>query len=175
MAYSIVGVSLPACLLCVPLQSSLMEQDLSLMRQLLTLNETIEELKWQRRYYYSRRSLSGSSLDLNHSDCSVSDTEMYDSEDDSGLLNSSGEAATATASTTCKTPIVTLTSPSSSSSSCSSSASSPRMKEKRCVDGQKLLLGSSKINSEKSSKIYHEKSSFDSGIHEQSSEEEAVV
>ena len=35
-----------------------MEQDLSLMRQLLTLNEEIEELKWRRRYCWSRASSS---------------------------------------------------------------------------------------------------------------------
>jgi hypothetical protein len=34
---------------CV-LQASLIDQDLALMRQLLTLNEQIEELKWQRKY-----------------------------------------------------------------------------------------------------------------------------
>ncbi|KAL8604724.1 hypothetical protein ACOMHN_017683 [Nucella lapillus] len=36
--------------------ASLMEQDLSLMKQLLTLNEEIEELKWRRRYCWSRTS-----------------------------------------------------------------------------------------------------------------------
>ncbi|RUS69724.1 hypothetical protein EGW08_022510 [Elysia chlorotica] len=68
-----------------------MEQDLSLMKQLLTLNETIEELKWQRQYYsscyMSCASLSPSGY-LQYrasgggSVWSVSDTEMYESEDD---------------------------------------------------------------------------------------------
>ncbi|ESO97119.1 hypothetical protein LOTGIDRAFT_174601 [Lottia gigantea] len=49
---------------------SLMDQDLTLMKQLLNLNETIEDLKWQRSNYYS-----GSSSE--ESDFSVSETEMY--------------------------------------------------------------------------------------------------
>ncbi|XP_059151635.1 uncharacterized protein LOC131937915 [Physella acuta] len=57
---------------------SLMDQDLSLMKQLLTLNETIEELKWQRQYY-SCSSLSSRDVGSNWS---VSDTEMYESDDD---------------------------------------------------------------------------------------------
>ncbi|KAK7101076.1 uncharacterized protein [Littorina saxatilis] len=40
--------------------TSLMEQDLSLMKQLLTLNEEIEELKWRRRYCWSRTSMASS-------------------------------------------------------------------------------------------------------------------
>ncbi|XP_012943113.1 flocculation protein FLO11 [Aplysia californica] len=41
--------------------ASLMEQDLGLMRQLLTLNEEIESLKWMRRYAWGRGSCSSSS------------------------------------------------------------------------------------------------------------------
>ncbi|KAK3609750.1 hypothetical protein CHS0354_029199 [Potamilus streckersoni] len=63
--------------------SSLMDQDLSLMKQLLTLNETIEELKWQQRHYHSRSSIAESSCDLTNSDWSVSETDMYESENDS--------------------------------------------------------------------------------------------
>ena len=62
----------------VDLQASLMDQDLSLMKQLLTLNESIEDLKWQRKYYYS--SVQSSSCE--DSDWSVSETEMYDSDSD---------------------------------------------------------------------------------------------
>ncbi|CAL1533071.1 unnamed protein product [Lymnaea stagnalis] len=62
---------------------SLMDQDLSLMKQLLTLNETIEELKWQRQYYSCSTSCASLSASKNlDSNWSVSDTEMYDSEDD---------------------------------------------------------------------------------------------
>ena len=146
--------------MCV-LQTSLMDQDLSLMKQLLTLNETIEELKWQRRYYYSPRS----SADLDHSDCSISDTEMYDSEDDL-LFNTTLTASTTTTTSACTTP--------------TSSASTHRKhsvghvtstqalsSEKRCVDTSDL----------DTVKVYHgEQDSFDSGIHETSSgEEEASV
>ncbi|XP_076462395.1 uncharacterized protein LOC143294796 [Babylonia areolata] len=38
--------------------TSLMEQDLALMKQLLTLNEEIEELKWRRRYCWPRAASS---------------------------------------------------------------------------------------------------------------------
>lgn len=62
--------------------ASLMDQDLSLMKQLLTLNETIEDLKWQKKYYHSQSSLPDSSCDLTRSDLSISDTDMYDSENE---------------------------------------------------------------------------------------------
>jgi hypothetical protein len=58
-----------------------MDQDLSLMKQLLTLNEAVEDLKWQSRN--NSRSFSTSSCDISGSDLSVSDTEMMcHSEDD---------------------------------------------------------------------------------------------
>lgn len=60
--------------------ASLMDQDLSLMKQLLTLNETIEELKWQKKH--SQSSIPTSSCDLSDSDWSVSETDMYDSENE---------------------------------------------------------------------------------------------
>lgn len=60
--------------------TGLMDQDLSLMKQLLTLNEAIEDLKWQRNYYCSQSSIAASSCDLNESDWSVSETDMYESE-----------------------------------------------------------------------------------------------
>ena len=161
------------CFPLVVLQTSLMEQDLSLMKQLLTLNETIEDLKWQRRYYYSPHSLSASSIELDHSDCSVSDTEMYDSEDDTLIPT----ATTATASPTCRAPAVLLSPPESSSSSHRNYESSHVTSthacsgEKRCVVDSHLLVAGSSV------KVYHgEQNSFDSGIHESSSgEEEAVV
>ncbi|XP_052814540.1 uncharacterized protein LOC128241577 [Mya arenaria] len=59
--------------------SSLMEVDLGLMRQLLTLNEAIEDLKSQRDF---RSASLASSRDLSGSECSVSDTDMYGSLDD---------------------------------------------------------------------------------------------
>lgn len=60
-----------------------MDQDLSLMKQLLTLNEAIEDLKVKRLYHVSKDSLQGSSHDvLNASDLSVSETDMFDSDDD---------------------------------------------------------------------------------------------
>ncbi|OWF51737.1 uncharacterized protein LOC110448697 [Mizuhopecten yessoensis] len=62
--------------------TSLMDQDMSLMKQLLMLNEAIEELKFHRRY--SNSSLPDSSCDLvsDSDDESVSETDMFVSEDD---------------------------------------------------------------------------------------------
>lgn len=57
--------------------NSLMDQDLSLMKQLLTLNETIEELKWKRRCSYD--SMPDSSAELDVSDWSVSDNDLFES------------------------------------------------------------------------------------------------
>lgn len=62
--------------------TGLMDQDLSLMKQLLTLNEAIEDLKWQRKYYHSQSSMPESSCDLNESDWSVSETDMFGSENE---------------------------------------------------------------------------------------------
>ena len=59
-----------------------MDQDLSLMKQLLTLNEAIEDLKWQRKYYHSQSSMPESSCDLSESDWSVSETDMFESDND---------------------------------------------------------------------------------------------
>ena len=59
-----------------------MDQDLSLMKQLLTLNEAIEDLKWQRNYYHSQSSIPQSSCDLSESDWSVSETDMFGSENE---------------------------------------------------------------------------------------------
>ena len=56
-----------------------MDTDLTLMKQLLTMNETIEELKFQRDYKHRH---STSSVDLDGSDWSVSETDMYGSDDD---------------------------------------------------------------------------------------------
>lgn len=58
-----------------------MDLDLSLMKQLLTMNDTIEELKYQRDFMY-RHSSTSTSLNLSDSDLSVSDTDMFGSEDD---------------------------------------------------------------------------------------------
>ncbi|KAK6990025.1 hypothetical protein BgiMline_013296 [Biomphalaria glabrata] len=76
---------------------SLIDQDLSLMKQLLTLNETIEELKWQRQYYSCSTSCTSlSNSKLLESNWSVSDTEMYEAEDDLMAVNhlTSGTAQT---------------------------------------------------------------------------------
>lgn len=59
-----------------------MDQDLSLMEQLLTLNETIEELKWQKKYYHSQSSVPNSSCDLSASDLSISYTDMDEYENE---------------------------------------------------------------------------------------------
>ena len=98
-----------------------MEQDLSLMKQLLTLNETIEELKWQRQYYscsISCTSLSPSGhfqyrAGEGGSAWSVSDTEMYESEDDFRLLAAGSDNLAAT-STPAATPLAAQTTASSS-------------------------------------------------------------
>ena len=58
-----------------------MDQDLSLMKQLLTLNEAIEDLKVKRLYHVSKDSLRASSQELHASDWSVSETDMFDSVD----------------------------------------------------------------------------------------------
>ncbi|XP_060083638.1 uncharacterized protein LOC132562881 [Ylistrum balloti] len=62
--------------------TSLMDQDMSLMKQLLMLNEAIEELKFNRRY--SNSSLPDSSGDIvsDSDDGSVSETDMFVSEED---------------------------------------------------------------------------------------------
>ena len=70
-----------------------MEEDLSLMKQLLNLNETIEDLKWQKRNSFIQMS-GDSSCDLGESDWSVSETDMYESESDV-------ESRTQKQSTTC--------------------------------------------------------------------------
>lgn len=49
------------------------------MKQLLTLNEQIEELKWQRKYCgHSKGSLTGSSCNLDSSICTLSDGDLLD-------------------------------------------------------------------------------------------------
>ena len=58
-------------------QASLMDQDLTLMEQLLTLNEKIEDIKVKRLYGSSRESFH-SSCDLNSgSDWSLPDSNVY--------------------------------------------------------------------------------------------------
>lgn len=59
-----------------------MDQDLSLMKQLLTLNEAIEDLKTKRLYHVSKDSLRASSQELHASDWSVSETDMYETDED---------------------------------------------------------------------------------------------
>ncbi|XP_076439919.1 uncharacterized protein LOC143279698 [Babylonia areolata] len=138
--------------------SSLMDQDLSLMKQLLTLNETIEDLKWQRRYY----STSRSSADLDDSECSISDTEMYESDEDL-FLHPATTTATTTTSSDSSSTVVT-------SSSCRKHSVTGHKGERRCSEST-VLVGESAV------KVYHgEQDSFDSGIHEScSSEEEASL
>lgn len=160
--------------------TSLMDQDLSLMKQLLTLNETIEELKWQRRYYYSRGSLPGSSTDLRHSDCSISDTEMYESDDDS--LHHTARAAAASSHLTPSTaassrltkPVVILT-PTSSSLSSSSSTRHHHSTTAEQGSGSEKRETNCRGSESSGVKVFHgEQDSFDSGFHEASSEEEAA-
>ncbi|XP_025110558.1 uncharacterized protein LOC112574004 [Pomacea canaliculata] len=67
--------------------TSLMEQDLSLMKQLLTLNEEIEELKWRRKYCWSRSSVLTSSGDVDLG----SATDFTESETSLGWRAESGE------------------------------------------------------------------------------------
>ncbi|KAJ8306427.1 hypothetical protein KUTeg_016972 [Tegillarca granosa] len=62
--------------------ASLMDQDISLMRQLLTLNETIEEIKQKRMYGVSKDSLRASSVDLSFSSESVSETDMFSNDEE---------------------------------------------------------------------------------------------
>lgn len=66
-----------------------MDQDLSLMKQLLTLNEAIEDLKWRRRY--ATTNVGGSFPLSSLSDMEeFSDTDMFDSHSDlkiSGISN----------------------------------------------------------------------------------------
>ncbi|ESO97116.1 hypothetical protein LOTGIDRAFT_174598 [Lottia gigantea] len=61
--------------ICNVAKASLMDQDLSLMKQLLTLNEEIEELKWRRRYAWSKNSMA-SSGDMESNDWTESDVSM---------------------------------------------------------------------------------------------------
>ena len=49
-----------------------MDQDLSLMKQMLTLNETIEELKNKRLYGMSKESLEDSTTNIKSSTCALS-------------------------------------------------------------------------------------------------------
>ncbi|XP_062619580.1 uncharacterized protein LOC134281129 [Saccostrea cucullata] len=65
--------------------ASLMDQDLCLMKQLLTLNETIEDIKTRRWYSASQNSLQASSVNLRGSDDSLSETDMY--APDEGILD----------------------------------------------------------------------------------------
>lgn len=65
--------------------ASLMDQDLCLMKQLLTLNETIEDIKTRRWYSDSQNSLKASSVDLGGSEDSLSETDMY--APDEGVLD----------------------------------------------------------------------------------------
>lgn len=66
--------------------ASLMDQDLSLMKSLLTLNEAIEDLKWKNQYYHSHSSMDDSCSD---SELSVSETDMFESESEAQDTTSS--------------------------------------------------------------------------------------
>lgn len=59
-----------------------MDQDLSLMKQLLTLNEAIEDIKTQRLYGVSKDSLRESTGNLSGSDWSFSDMDLYESDNE---------------------------------------------------------------------------------------------
>ena len=74
-----------------------MDQDLCLMRQLLTLNEAIEDIKTKRLYGMSKNSLHVESQELGDSDWSISDTDMYASEENfTKQLNDARPALTRT-------------------------------------------------------------------------------
>lgn len=62
-----------------------MDQDLCLMKQLLTLNETIEDIKTRRLYSGSQNSLKASSVNFGGSEDSLSETDMYAPDD--GVLD----------------------------------------------------------------------------------------
>lgn len=125
---------------------------MSLMRTLLNLNETIEDLKNQ-RWFRSSRSSMMSSVDIHNSQESVSDTDMFQESDHEGIS---------------KYPIL---------SELSTPAGKCRLNKKtHCANDDLKITSSDKIHRCMTSDhlfddqpllSYHgEQSSFDSGIHE---------
>ena len=146
------------------LQASLMDQDLSLMKQLLTLNEAIEDLKWQKKYYHSQNSMPDSSCDLNESDWSVSETDMYDSESEALRKYPTVSALSLQGSFDGRKDSETrLSTPKSKTASCHSVKSCARDIPK---DLDFFLTASP---------CHEEQNSFDSGIHEPVHREEITV
>ena len=64
-----------------------MDQDLSLMKQLLTLNETIEEIKFRRMHTSSNDSLVSSSCNLDNSEYYLHDHEAQIKHDDDSVCS----------------------------------------------------------------------------------------
>jgi len=117
-----------------------MDLDLSLMKQLLTLNETIEDLKWQRKFFIHQSSLPSSSCDLQTpTDWMASDADISESVfDEARPLTENNKA--------CSDQIALAT-------------SSPK-----CSDNGLQFDFASKDPT-----VYLEQDSFDSGIHEHTS------
>ncbi|KAH3809225.1 leucine rich adaptor protein 1-like [Dreissena polymorpha] len=127
---------------------SLMDLDLSLMKQLLTLNETVEELKWQRKFINNQSSSPSSSCDL---------TVPYD------WLLSDHDLQNPTPDLSRKLP--TGLTESETSAPCSSSPNDPvrlaTQFHQLSISEECVFRPDPKVGT-----TYHEGDSFDSGIHE---------
>lgn len=136
--------------------ASLMDQDLSLMKQLLTLNEAIEDLKVKRLYHLSKDSMRTSSQEMHASDWSVSETDMFDSDDEEFVNDKTLVENERVSSLSLPVP--------SSSSTPSSSTSVHISASKRRNSDMTLMMHGSPI------KVRHgQQSSIDSGYGEESS------
>ena len=152
-----------------------MEQDLSLMKQLLTLNEAVEDVKWQQRYYCHQQqactSSNSSYVDENHCDSSASEDDVMSSFCPmiSRLSCQSSQALTTShSSDTLAISTINLTLLCSDTDTLSKQTSS--MVESSSSKNDDL----SEV--EDSVKVYHrEQNSFDSGIHETSSDDDVVI
>ncbi|XP_046566772.1 leucine rich adaptor protein 1-like [Haliotis rubra] len=149
--------------------ASLMDQDLSLMKQLLTLNETIEDLKWQRKYYYSKSDLQTSSCDMEGSDWSVSETEMYESDSDVPTKYPSPSNLSLEGNSNTDNDYPPRCTSSRQQINLNNVCNNSNLFEKsKKLDSQCLMNGSSFI-------CHSEQNSFDSGIHEPSCDVEIRV
>lgn len=157
--------------------ASLMDQDLSLMKQLLILNEAIEDLKVQRGYLSSRGSLPSSSCDLSESQWSVSETEMFESENE--LTNKYPSPSTLSLNNEDKTKITSdfddiineaneklcITKKLFDKKSTPSSQVTGDKKNNAILDNNKNIFVENDFNASKRAR-HEEQNSFDSGIHE---------
>ncbi|XP_013408078.1 uncharacterized protein LOC106172043 [Lingula anatina] len=145
--------------------SSLIDQDLALMKQLLTLNETIEDLKWQRRYA-SKNSFDSSSylVDVSCSCEDLNETEDLD-EDDWQLSASSPPCLSLVKNSRTKNVLLAKAENVSSKTSCSVHAKKDSVSKSE--DKSRKHADSDLRSSSVSLKTSHgEQSSVDSGIHE---------